>query len=73
MCASLLSALVFMPIIGALIARSHVDPVAKAKADIVMYPDKFDTKKVGGFTGVYVRLMSKLLHYPLVTLPIGFR
>ncbi|MEO8756188.1 MAG: efflux RND transporter permease subunit, partial [Devosia sp.] len=72
MCASLLSALVFMPIIGALIARTHIDPVAKAKADIVMYPDKFDVKKVGGFTGVYVRLMAKLIHYPLITLPIGF-
>ena len=71
MCASLLSALVFMPIIGAIIASSHVDPVEKAKADIVMYPDKFDPKKVGGVTGHYVRLMSKLLHYPLVTLPIG--
>ncbi len=72
MCASLASALVFMPIIGAFIARTHIDPVAKAKADIVMYPDKFDVNKVGGFTGVYVRLMSKLIHYPLATLPIGF-
>ena len=72
MCASLASALVFMPIIGAIIARTHVDPVAKAKADIVMYPDKFDVKKVGGLTGAYVRLMSRLIHYPLVTLPVGF-
>ncbi len=72
MCASLLSALVFMPIIGSFIAKSHVDPVEKAKADIVMYPDKFDMKKVGGLTGIYVRFMSRLLHYPLVTLPIGF-
>ncbi len=72
MCASLASALIFMPIIGALIARTHIDPVAKAKADIVMYPDKFDTKKVSGITGVYVRIMSGLLHYPLITLPIGF-
>jgi multidrug efflux pump len=72
MCASLASALVFMPIIGALIARTHIDPVAKAKADVVMYPDKFDVRKVGGFTGVYVRMMSKLIHYPLVTLPVGF-
>ena len=72
MCASLASALIFMPIIGALIARTHVDPAAKAKADIVMYPDKFDTKKVGGITGVYVRTMAKLLHYPLITLPVGF-
>ncbi|MBN9347940.1 MAG: efflux RND transporter permease subunit [Devosia sp.] len=72
MCASLISALVFMPIIGAFIAKAHVDPEEKAKADIVMYPDKFDMKKVGGLTGVYVRIMSRLLHYPLVTLPIGF-
>jgi multidrug efflux pump len=72
MCASLASALVFMPVIGALLARTHIDPVAKAKADIVMYPDKFDTKKVSGITGIYVRMMSKLLHYPLITLPVGF-
>jgi multidrug efflux pump len=72
MCASLLSALVFMPIIGSFIAKSHVDPAEKARADVVMYPDKFDMKKVGGLTGIYVRFMSRLLHYPLVTLPIGF-
>jgi multidrug efflux pump len=72
MCASLLSALVFMPIIGAMIASTHIDPVEKAKADVVMYPDKFDVKKVSGVTGAYVRMMSKLLHYPLVTLPVGF-
>lgn len=72
MCASLASALIFMPIIGALIASKHVDPKAKEAADIVMYPDKFDVNKVRGITGVYVRMMSKLLHYPLLTLPIGF-
>jgi multidrug efflux pump len=72
MCASLASALVFLPVIGAIVARTHVDPVAKAKADIVMYPDKFDVNKVGGVTGIYVRTMARLLHYPLVTLPIGF-
>lgn len=72
MVASLISALIFMPIIGAFIAKAHIDPEEKAKADIVMYPDKFDMNKVGGLTGVYVRVMSRLLHYPLVTLPVGF-
>lgn len=71
MCASLLSALVFMPIIGAIIASSKIDPHEKAKADLVMYPDKFDVKKVGGVTGIYVRMMARLLHHPLITLPIG--
>src|SRR5690606_2377622 len=72
MVASFISALIFMPVIGSLIASTHVDEKEKAKADIVMYPDKFDSKKVGGITGVYVRVMEKLLHWPLPTLAVGF-
>lgn len=72
MCASLVSALIFMPIIGAIIASSHVDPKAKEAADTVMYADKFDPKKVGGVTGVYVRTMQHLMHQPLLTLGVGF-
>jgi multidrug efflux pump len=72
MCASLVSALIFMPIIGALIASTHVDAKQKEAADIVMYADKFDPKKVGGVTGVYVRVMQHLLHQPILTLGVGF-
>jgi len=72
MCASLVSALIFMPIIGGIIARAHIDEKEKEAADVVMYADKFDTRKVKGFTGVYVRMLSGLLRYPLITLPVGF-
>ncbi len=72
MVASLISALIFLPIIGGIIAKSHVDEKEKAKADIVMYPDKFHPKKVGGLTGIYVRFLNGLLHTPLITLPVGF-
>ena len=72
MCASLLSALVFMPIIGAIIASSHVDPKAKEAADVVMYPDKFDVNKVKGVTGVYVRTLQHLVRHPILTLGSGF-
>lgn len=72
MVASLISALIFMPVIGAVIASTHVDEKAKAKADIVMYPDKFDTKKVGGLTGIYVRVLNVLLRWPIPTLIVGF-
>ena len=72
MVASLISALIFMPVIGAVIASTHVDEKAKAKADIVMYPDKFDTKKVGGLTGIYVRVLDVLLRWPIPTLIVGF-
>lgn len=72
MIASFISALIFMPVIGSVIASTHVDPVAKAKADIVMYPDKFDTRKVSGITGFYVRAMEKLISWPIPTLAVGF-
>jgi len=72
MCASLLSALIFMPVIGGIIARTHVDQKEKEAADIVMYPDKFDVRKVRGLTGMYVRTMSRLLHHPIITLGVGF-
>jgi multidrug efflux pump len=72
MCASLVSALIFMPIIGAFIASTKVDPHHKEAADIVMYADKFDPKKVRGVTGVYVRTMEHLIHQPILTLGVGF-
>ena len=72
MIASFISALIFMPVIGSIIASTHVDEKEREKADIVMYPDKFDIHKVGGLTGLYVRVMDKLMHWPLPTLVAGF-
>lgn len=72
MLASLLSALIFMPIIGGIIASTHTDPKEKEKADIVMYPDKFHPDKVRGITGIYVRMMARLLKHPIITLAVGF-
>lgn len=72
MVASLVSALIFMPIIGGIIARAHVDQKEKEAADIVMYADKFDIKHVRGFSGLYVRMLQVLMRFPLITLPVGF-
>ena len=72
MIASLISALIFMPVIGSVIASTHVDEKEKEAADVVMYADKFDSKKVRGLTGIYVRTLEHLLHWPLPTLAVGF-
>lgn len=72
MSASLLSALVFMPIIGAMIARTKITDEEKAAARQVMYPDEFNLSEVKGLTGAYVRTMSRLLHHPFLTLTAGF-
>lgn len=72
MVASLVSALVFMPVIGSFIAKHETDEKAKEAADIVMYPDKFAPEKVRGLIGVYVRVMARLLHRPVLSLTLGF-
>jgi len=72
MVASLISALIFMPVIGAFIAKHELNEKEQAAADIVMNPDKFDIHKIRGMIGIYVRMMSKLLHHPFKTLVIGF-
>lgn len=72
MIASLVSALIFMPVIGAFIAKHEIDEEEKAAADVVMYPEKFHLDKVRGLTGGYVRVMSHLLRHPIITLVIGF-
>ena len=72
MVASLVSALIFMPVIGAFIAKNEVSEKEKEAADVVMYPDKFDIHKVRGLTGIYIRIMARLLRHPILTLGIGF-
>ena len=70
--ASLLSALVFMPIIGAMLPRGKVTEREVEEARLVMYPEEFDVKKVRGLTGGYVRFMQTLLRHPIITLAVGF-
>ena len=72
MVASLISALVFMPVIGAFIAKHEMDEDEREAADIVMYPEKFDMNKIRGVMGIYVRVMSRLLLHPILTLAAGF-
>lgn len=72
MVASLISALIFMPVIGALIAKHEKDEKAQEAAEVVMFPDKFDPKKVRGLIGVYVRMMARLMNRPMITLVAGF-
>ena len=72
MVASLISALIFMPVIGAFIAKVEISDEEKEAADVVMYPDKFHVSKVRGVIGIYVRIMATLLLHPILTLTVGF-
>lgn len=60
--ASLLTALVFLPVMGALFGKAETenDEVLKQLAGA----ETGDIRALGGLTGSYVRLLDKLVHFP---------
>ena len=73
MCASLLSALIFMPIIGAhhrLARMSTRRPRKRPTSSCI--PTSSTSRRSGASTGIYVRTLARLLHHPIITLAVGF-
>jgi len=60
--ASLAMALVFVPVLGGLIARR--DPASEANAGNLIAAESGDLSSIRGFTGGYVRLLTAALHRP---------
>ncbi|OQW94380.1 MAG: MFS transporter [Beggiatoa sp. IS2] len=61
--ASLLMALIFLPTLGALVGKP-------SPAETANYDDA-ELSAVRGITGVYIRFLGVLLHYPLLILLLG--
>ena len=64
--ASMLMALVFLPTIGAVIGFKPKRNINSNAA--LLSAAEGDPSKVRGFTGLYVRLISKIIRYPLLVL-----
>lgn len=64
--ASLFMALIFIPVLGGLIGKRQPQ-TAKAKATLHA-AETGDPRKIGGFTGAYVRLLEKAILRPSTTL-----
>ncbi|MEX1064863.1 MAG: efflux RND transporter permease subunit [Aquisalimonadaceae bacterium] len=60
--ASLVMALIFIPVLGALIARSS--PEQQWQLQAVRAAEDGDLSTIGGFTGGYLRVMERLLRHP---------
>ncbi len=70
--ASLLTALVFLPVVGGIVARKKVSDKEKAAAQALAGHSTFDVNEVKGFLGSYVRTLAFLVKRPLMSLTIGF-
>jgi len=63
MSASLLVAIVFVPALGAIFGKPSTDDVETLKS--VKASEQGDLRELTGFTGMYARLIARLLHHPL--------
>jgi len=69
--ASLITAMVFLPVIGGLLARKKVSEKEKLAAQALSGRDNFDPKSVPGFTGGYVRFLNAIIRRPIMVLVVG--
>ena len=64
---SLITAMVFLPVLGSLIGRPGATKAEMAALEAEKH-EAFDPQKIKGFTGGYVRLLAKLIHHPFKVL-----
>ncbi|WP_051213078.1 efflux RND transporter permease subunit [Maritalea myrionectae] len=68
---SLITAMIFLPVIGGLVARKRVSEKEIAAAKSLSVHNHFDPKKVPGLTGLYIRFMNMIIRRPLFVLIVG--
>ncbi|MEZ5841869.1 MAG: efflux RND transporter permease subunit [Hyphomicrobiales bacterium] len=66
--ASLLTAMVFLPVMGGLFGRKKADPHEVELARSLSGDDHFHPEWVRGLTGMYVRLLARLIRRPALVI-----
>ena len=62
---SLLFALVFLPVLGALFGKAELD---QESIEMLRILEHDDPRKLGGITGLYANLIEKVLHRPVMSI-----
>jgi len=77
--ASLVTAMVFLPVTGGIFGRTSATQAEKVAAKKLAHDHHFDPKEITGLTGLYVRLLHRLAAHPIgnivtlvVVVAIGF-
>lgn len=70
--ASLIVAMVFLPVIGRFVARKKVSEKEKLAAQALSGGKDFDHTQVKGFIGGYLKFLAQLVKRPIMTLVVGF-
>jgi len=70
--ASFIVAMVFLPVLGAMLARKNVSEKEMENASMLSGGQEFDASRLRGPLGFYVRTLRVLIKRPLITLVAGF-
>ncbi len=70
--ASLIVAMIFLPVVGRFVARKKVSEKERTNALALSGEAEFRIKELKGMTGSYVRFLSFLVRHPIVSLMVGF-
>lgn len=70
--ASLITALIFLPVVGGFVARKKVSAKEKEAALALSGSHKFKVKEIKGLLGSYVRMLAFLVRRPLLSIVVGF-
>ncbi|WP_196259107.1 efflux RND transporter permease subunit [Pelagibacterium limicola] len=71
---SLITSMIFIPVVGAIIARWKVSQADQEKARMLnsSAASTFDIKKIGGITGGYLRMLSFFIRHPIIAIVLVF-
>lgn len=69
--ASLLTAMIFLPVMGSLVGKNESDQEGQALAKKLSGAAPVNYKDVTGFSGVYVRFIERLIYHPFKVLIIA--
>jgi len=69
--ASFITAMIFLPVVGGLVARTKVSKKEHDAAMALNGSEHFDLSKIKGMLGLYVRFLAFLVKRPLFSLVVG--
>jgi len=69
--ASFITAMIFLPVVGSLVARKKASEKEKEAARALNGAEHFDLSRIKGMLGLYVRFLAFLVKRPLFSLTVG--
>ncbi len=68
---ALVTAMIFLPALGGMIGKTYKRAKDVANAQRVAGTSEFDRSKLAGLTGLYVRMLARIIHHPVKVIAVA--